>query len=51
MQLLICFGSSVDPDQLASEKPADQDPHTFWLYSTCILYNVHANINNWKAAS
>ena len=23
------FENSVDPDQLASEKPADQDPHCF----------------------
>ena len=23
----ILFENSVDPDQLASEKPADQDPH------------------------
>ena len=26
------FENSVDPDQLASEKPADQDPHCFPLY-------------------
>ena len=25
------FENSVDPDQLASEKPADQDPHCFPL--------------------
>ena len=24
---LSCFENSVDLDQLASEKPADQDPH------------------------
>ena len=26
---LSCFKNSVDPDQLASQKPADQDPHFF----------------------
>ena len=30
----IAFENSVDPDQLASEKPADQDPHCFPL---CLL--------------
>ena len=24
-----CFENSVDPDQLASEKPADHTPHCF----------------------
>ena len=30
--------NSVDPDQLASEKPADQDPHCYqnWVY----IYNL-----------
>ena len=27
-----CFENSVHSDQLASEKPADQDPHCFPLY-------------------
>ena len=27
------FENSVDPDQLASQKPADQDPHCFQLAS------------------
>ena len=27
---LSCFKNSVDPDQLASEKPADQDLHCFF---------------------
>ena len=27
-----CFENSEDPDQLASEKPADQDPHCFPLW-------------------
>ena len=27
---ILCFENSVDPDQLASEKPADQDPHSFF---------------------
>ena len=26
-----CLENSVDPDHLASEKPADQDPHYFPL--------------------
>ena len=25
------FENSVDPDQLASKKPADQDPHCFYI--------------------
>ena len=29
-----CFENSVDSDQLASKKPADQDPHCFY-YSAC----------------
>ena len=29
------FENSVDPDQLASEKPADQDPHS--IISTLIV--------------
>ena len=28
-----CFENSVDPDQLASEKPADQDQHCFKLFT------------------
>ena len=28
------FEKHVDPDQLASKKPADQDPHCFPLYSS-----------------
>ena len=30
----LCFDNSVDPDHLASEKPADQDPHCFPLVNT-----------------
>ena len=30
----LLFSKSVYPDQLASEKPADQDPHCFQL---CLL--------------
>ena len=26
-----CFENSVDPNQLASKKPADQDPHCFQI--------------------
>ena len=29
------FENSVDPDQLASEKPADQDRHCF--HSACLM--------------
>ena len=32
-----CFENSVDPDQLASEKPADQGPHCFPLFVTTSL--------------
>ena len=35
-----CFKNNVDPDQLASEKPADQDPHCF---SICWSIHVYAN--------
>ena len=35
-----CFENSVDPDQLASQKPADQDSHCFPLYL------IHANNRN-----
>ena len=35
-----CFENSVDPDQLASRKPADQDLYCFQLY-----LSKHAN--NW----
>ena len=32
-----CSQNSVDPDQLAFEKPADQDPHCFcFLLSICL---------------
>ena len=31
-----CSENSVDPDQLASEKPADQDPH-------CFVFNLLVN--------
>ena len=27
--VIFCFENSQDPDQLASQKPADQDPHCF----------------------
>ena len=52
-----CSENSVDPDQLASEKPADQDPHCFPLRSSeymLISFNwgkmersiVHKNIQH-----
>ena len=37
------FENHVDPDQLASQKPADQDPHSF--PSACKVY-----ANNWNPA-
>ena len=39
------FESSVDQDQLASKKPADQDPHCFPL---CLL--IHLDYN-WSPTS
>ena len=43
------FEYSLDPDQLASEKPADQDPHCFLLYNdmdTLWMKNsVHPDLN------
>ena len=38
------FENSVDPDQLGSEKPADQDPHWFQL---CL--EIHGD--NWNLSS
>ena len=38
------FENSVDPDQLASEKPADQVPHYFLL---CLELYI---ANNWNPA-
>ena len=40
-----CYENSVDPDQLASEKPADQDLHFF--HSACKFVLVI----NWGSAS
>ena len=34
------FENSVDPDQLTSEKPADQDPHCFFQSSCKYMLNV-----------
>ena len=42
------FENSVDPDQLASEKPADLDPHCF--YSACILESCKLIIKMEKSA-
>ena len=38
-----CFENSVDPDQLASEKQADQDPH-------CFPFCLSINANNCNPA-
>ena len=35
------FENSVDPDQLASGKPADQDPHCF---PVCLYIVLHVNM-------
>ena len=35
-----CFENSVDPDQLASEKQADQDPYIFPLYLLVLMLYV-----------
>ena len=40
----LCYENSVDPDQLASEKPADQDPHWSQL---CL--DIHGD--RWNPAS
>ena len=37
---MFCFENSEDPDQLASEKPADLDPHCFPI---CLLILQLAN--------
>ena len=34
-----CFETSVDPDQLASEKPADLNQHCFTLSTKYMLIN------------
>ena len=38
---IFCFKNSVDPDQLLSKKPADQDPVVFFnsAYQQCKLLN------------
>ena len=38
-----CFKNSVDADQLASEKPADQDPNCF--------HCIQKHANKWTPAS
>ena len=42
---IFCFENSVDPDQLASEKPADQDPHSFHSACKYMLINGILLIN------
>ena len=41
---IFSFKNSVDPDQQASEKPADQDPH-------CFPFCLQIHANNWNFAS
>ena len=36
-----CFENNVDPDQLASRKPADQDPH-------CFQHCLYMHTYNWN---
>ena len=38
-QDIYSFVNIVDPDQLASEKPADQDPQCFLTYVLRFAYN------------
>ena len=40
IQDMSCFENSVDPDQLASEKPADQDLHCFLTACKYILVTI-----------
>ena len=36
-QDIVCFENSVDPDQMASKKPADQDPQfSILLVTSCL---------------
>ena len=41
------FENSIDPDQLASQKPADQDPHCFLLFivNTCFNWNPASELD------
>ena len=39
-----CFEKRVDPDQLASKKPADQDQHCFILCLFVLIPDVPVNI-------
>ena len=38
--VISCFENNVDPDQLASEKPADQDLHCFPMLIPGILLGL-----------
>ena len=40
-----CFENSVDSDQLASRKPADQDPHCF--HSACKYMLITGILQLW----
>ena len=40
------FENSVDPDQLASKKPADQDPYCLPISLKLDAYNLDKNLEN-----
>ena len=44
-QDISCFENSVDPDQLASQLPADQEPHFFDSACKYILVTVILQVN------
>ena len=35
-----CFANRVDPNQLVSQKPADQDPHCFLLCEHMLIIEI-----------
>ena len=37
----VIFKNSIVPDQTASEKAADQDPHCVCLFDKCVLLKDH----------
>ena len=48
------FENSVNLDQLASQKPADHDPHCFQLYLRIYAYKEIGKVDwkkNWEESS
>ena len=43
-----CLEKCVDPDQLASEKPADQDPHCFQSACRRMLITIILEVDQIK---